>query len=127
MAWDVVRFRATCPRLIKADLVWRIRSLVTVKLLMSWDIRPGQEQTYFEFAMQTFAPALMKMGWQPTEAWYTLYGDGPQILTAGITDSLEEMRSILDSDEWEELKNRLLEYVTNFDYKVIPATGRFQL
>jgi hypothetical protein len=36
---------------------------------MSWDIRPGQEQTYFEFAMQTFAPALMKMGWQPTEAW----------------------------------------------------------
>jgi hypothetical protein len=94
---------------------------------MSWDIRPGQEQTYFEFAMQTFAPALMKMGWQPTEAWYTLYGDGPQIVTAGITDSLEEMRSILDSDEWEELKNRLLEYVTDFDYKVIPATGRFQL
>ena len=39
---------------------------VTVKLLMSWDILPGQEQTYFEFAMQTFAPALIKLGWQPT-------------------------------------------------------------
>jgi hypothetical protein len=100
---------------------------VTVKLLMSWDIRPGQEQTYFEFAMQTFAPALMKMGWQPTEAWYTLYGDAPQILTAGITDSVDKMREILDSDEWEELRSRLLEYVTNFEYKVVPATGRFQM
>ncbi len=100
---------------------------MTVKLLMSWDIRPGQEQTYFEFAMQTFAPALMKMGWQPTEAWYTLYGDAPQILTAGITDSVDKMREILDSEEWEELRSRLLEYVTNFEYKVVPATGRFQM
>jgi hypothetical protein len=100
---------------------------VAIKLLMSWDIRPGQEQTYFEFAMQTFAPALMEMGWQPTEAWYTLYGDGPQILTAGITDSVDKMRDILESGEWEELKGQLLEYVTNFQYKVIPATGRFQM
>lgn len=100
---------------------------MTVKLLMSWDIRAGQEQTYFEFAMQTFAPELMKMGWQPTEAWYTLYGDGPQIMTAGITESVDEMREILDSAEWEELRNQLLEYVTNFQYKVVPATGRFQM
>jgi hypothetical protein len=100
---------------------------VTVKLLMSWDILPGQEQTYFEFAMQTFAPALMKMGWQPTEVWYTLYGDGPQILTGGVTESVDKMREILDSTEWENLKKQLLEYVTNFDYKVVPATGRFQM
>jgi len=86
---------------------------------MSWDIRPGQEQTYFEFAMQTFAPALMKMGWQPTEAWYTLYGEGPH--------SADKMREILDSSQWAELKGQLLEYVTNFEYKVVPASGRFQM
>ena len=100
---------------------------MAIKLLMSWDILPGKEQTYFEFAMKTFAPELMKMGWQPTEAWYTLYGEGPQIMTAGITDSVEQMREILDSSEWEDLRGHLLEYVTNFAYKVIPATGRFQL
>ena len=94
---------------------------------MSWNIRPGQEQTYFEFAMQTFAPALMKMGWQPTEAWYTLYGEGPQITTAGITDSVGKMREILDSEEWQELRAQLLQYVTDFEYKVIPASGRFQV
>ena len=77
--------------------------------------------------MQTFAPALMKLGWQPTEAWYTLYGEGPQIMTAGVTDSVENMREILGSPEWDELRDSLLEYVTNFAYKVVPATGRFQM
>jgi hypothetical protein len=105
----------------------RIENPVPVKLLMTWDIRPGQEQTYFEFAMQTFAPTLMKMGWQPTEAWYTLYGQGPQIMTAGVTDSVEEMRELLESAEWEDLKGRLLEYVANFQFKVITASGRFQV
>jgi hypothetical protein len=94
---------------------------------MSWDILPGQEQTYFEFAMQTFAPGLIEMGWQPTEAWYTLYGDAPQILTAGVADNVEKMREILESERWEELRTSLLEYVTNFQYKVVPATGRFQM
>jgi hypothetical protein len=94
---------------------------------MSWDILPGKEQTYFEFAVKSFAPELIKMGWQPTEAWYTLYGEGPQILTAGVTDTLQEMRDILDSHEWEDLKGRLLQHVTNFRYKVVPATGRFQV
>lgn len=100
---------------------------MTVKLLMHWDILPGQEHSYFEFAMRTFAPELMKMGWQPTEVWYTLYGDVPQIMTAGITETADEMRTILESKEWENLRSQLLEYVTNFRYKVIPATGRFQL
>lgn len=100
---------------------------MTVKLVMSWDILPGKEQTYFEFAMKTFAPELMKMGWQPTEAWYTLYGEGPQITTAGTTDSVDKMRDILDSEEWGELQQSLLDYVTNFEYKVVPATGRFQI
>jgi hypothetical protein len=100
---------------------------VTVKLLMSWDILPGQEQAYFEFAMQTFAPGLMQLGWQPTEAWYTLYGKAPQILTGGVCDSVDKMREILDSPQWEELKSRLMEYVSNFQYKVVPGTGRFQM
>jgi len=94
---------------------------------MTWDIKPGQEQVYFEFATQTFAPTLIKLGWQITEAWYTLYGEGPQILTAGITDNLEKMRDILDSPQWAELKTQLLEHVTDFEYKVIPASGRFQM
>ncbi len=97
------------------------------KLLMSWDIKAGREQPYFEFVVQELAPGLMKLGLQPTEAWYTVYGKGPQILTGAVTDDLETMRAILAGEEWRQLRERLQHYVTNFQQKVVEATGRFQL
>jgi len=100
---------------------------VMVKLLMKWDIKAGHEQSYFEFVMQEFAPGLMRLGLQPTEAWYTVYGKGPQFLTGVVTEDLPTMRNILGSDAWHELLERLMEHVANFSHKIIQATGRFQL
>ncbi len=98
-----------------------------IKLLMSWDIKAGHEQPYFEFVMQEFAPGLMRLGLQPTEAWYTVYGKAPQILTGAVTDDLETMRKILASEEWRRLADQLQEFVANFSHKVVKASGRFQL
>ena len=100
---------------------------VMIKLLMKWDIKAGHEQAYFEFVMQEFAPGLMRLGLQPTEAWYTVYGKGPQFLTGVVTEDLSTMHKILGGDEWVELRDRLLEHVTNFSHKIVQATGRFQL
>lgn len=98
-----------------------------VKLLMSWDIKPGSESEYFEFVVREFAPGLMKLGIQPTEVWYTVVGDGPQILTGGVAEDLPTMKSILADKDWLDLKNKLFDYVTNFDYKIVRATSKFQL
>ncbi len=98
-----------------------------VKLLMSWDIQPGRESEYFEFVVREFAPGIMRLGIQPTEAWYTVYGGGPQILTGGVAEDLQTMQQILASDEWEELLEELMSYVTNFRQKIVAATSRFQL
>jgi len=98
-----------------------------VKLLMSWDIQTGHEQSYFEFVMQEFAPGLMRLGLQPTEAWYTVFGNGPQILTGAVANDIETMRRILSGEEWTRLRERLLEHVHNYSQKVISASGRFQL
>jgi hypothetical protein len=99
----------------------------TVKLLMSWDIKPGRESEYFEFIVREFAPRIMRMGIQPTEAWYTVYGSGPQIVTGGVSEDLQTMRQILTSNEWEELLNELMGYVTDYRQKIVAATSRFQL
>jgi hypothetical protein len=100
---------------------------IMVKLLMNWDIKPGQEAAYFEFIVKEWAPGVMKLGLQPTEAWYTVFGSGPQILTGGVTEDLETMRKILESEEWRNLQQKLFDFVMNFQQKVVPATGRFQL
>ena len=98
-----------------------------IKLLMTWDIRPGKESEYFEFVVQEFAPKLVKLGVQPTEAWYTVYGEAPQILTGAVTEDPKTMDAILGGDEWKALRDKLLTYVNNFNYKVVTATGNFQL
>jgi hypothetical protein len=97
------------------------------KLLMSWNIQPGREDEYFEFVIRDFGPGLIALGVQPTDAWYTQYGDRPQILTGGVTEDLESLQRALASDEWRTLKTKLLTYVTDYKQKVIQASESFQL
>jgi hypothetical protein len=98
-----------------------------VKLLMTWDIRPGKESEYFEFVVQEFAPKLIRLGIQPTEAWYTVYGNAPQILTGAVTEDRKTMDAVLNGEEWQTLRDKLTTFVNNFTYKVVTATGNFQL
>lgn len=98
-----------------------------VKLLMTWDIQPGRDAEYFEFVVREFVPGITRLGLQPTEAWFTIYGDCPQMLTGGITDSVGSMRQILDSTEWRDLHGKLMALVTNYQQKIVPHTGTLQL
>jgi len=98
-----------------------------VKLLMGWNIVPGRENEYFDFVVQEFEPGLADLGLQTTDVWYTAYGDWPQIITGTVASDLETMRKILASEQWRRLKERLLEYVTDYQQKIIPADGGYQL
>lgn len=98
-----------------------------VKLLMGWNIVPGRESEYFDFIVQEFEPGLARMGLQTTDVWYTTYGDWPQIVTGSVADDLDTMRQALLSDKWLRLKRQLLRFVTDYQQKVIPANGGYQL
>ena len=98
-----------------------------VKLLMSWNIRPGQENEHFEFFIQEFVPGLNEIGIRTSDAWYTLYGDCPKILAGALADDLESLRSAFATEEWHQLKSRLLAFVTDYSQKVVHASGGFQL
>ena len=100
---------------------------MAVKLLMTWDILPGQETEYFEFVVRDFLPGIQGLGLEPNDAWFTMYGDQPQIMTTAQIESMNSVSEILGSAGWDGLIGRLLEYVENFDYKVIPARRGFQL
>ncbi len=99
---------------------------MTVKLIMTWDILPGREQAYFEFVVQDFIPALQRLGLQPSEAWFTVYGDGPQITTVALAPSLSTVHHVIRSPAWHDLEARLREYVTNYRYKIVRARPGFQ-
>lgn len=104
--------------------------LDSVKLLMNWDIRTGRDQEYFEFVVREWVPGVTKLGIEPTGAWYTVYShdnEAPQIMAEGIVEDISHMRDILDSDEWEDLHEKLMEYVENYSHKIVRVTGGFQI
>lgn len=100
---------------------------MSIKLLMTWDILPGREQEYFEFLVRDFIPALQNLGMEPSDAWYTMYGDQPQIMAAAQMDTMTALHNILESSDWDNLTGRLLDYVENYDFKVVQARSGFQL
>jgi hypothetical protein len=100
---------------------------MAVKLLLTWDILPGREQEYFEFVVRDFIPGVQKMGMEPSDAWFTVFGDQPQIMVAMQSASMENMEIILKSSDWDALKNQLLDYIEDFKYKIVPARPGFQL
>lgn len=97
-----------------------------VKLIMTWDIKLGRDQDYFEFVVRDFAPGVKRMGLQVTQAWFTAYGSASQIMMEGISDDLETMKAMLDSPEWQAMFDKLDEFVVNYEQKIVRLLPRFQ-
>jgi hypothetical protein len=94
---------------------------LAVKLIMSWDILPGREQEYFEFVVREWVPGIQRLGLEPT------YGNHPQIIAGAQISNKPDLDNLLDSTEWLALTERLLNFVTDFSFKVVPARRGFQM
>ena len=99
---------------------------MSVKLIMTWDIASDHEQEYFEFVIGEFIPGVQRLGFQPVEAWATMYGNYPQIQVGMLAEDLPVAQRILRADGWIQLQTKLLTLVKNFSYKVVPARSGFQ-
>ncbi len=95
--------------------------------MMSWDIKPGLDQQYFEFVVREWVPGITRLGMQPREAWYTVYGECPQISTSIVTEDLQQLRTVLSGEDWARLHNRLLQFVQNYRQKIVRASAGFQI
>lgn len=97
-----------------------------VKLIMTWDIAPEHEQEYFEFVVREFIPGVQRLGLDLRDAWATVYGEQPQILVGAIVPSSQELTNIIDSSEWLSLHNQLMDFVINYEQKIVNSSGGFQ-
>ncbi len=98
-----------------------------VKMLMTWNIRPGREESYLEFITQEFPETMLKANLQPTDAWYTIYGAWPEVTIGFMADDVEVLKGFLKSEGWALLKRKLLGYIKDYRQKVIPLRPGFQL
>lgn len=92
--------------------------MAEVKLVLSWDIQAGKEHEYVEFAVGEFAPGLARLGVQITDVWMTLAGAGPQILVGGLVENVQVARQIMAGPAFLRLRDRLFEYVEDFQWRI---------
>lgn len=100
---------------------------MAVKVLMTWDILPGREQEYFEFVVRDFIPGMQRLGLEVSDAWFTMYGEHPQIMAAAQMPNLNALNRVMETTEWADLVKLLMDYVEDFKVKIVPAQAGFQL
>lgn len=97
-----------------------------VKVIMTWDIAADHEQEYFEFVIGEWVPGVQRLGFQPVDAWATVFGTYPQIQVGLLAESAPRVRQLMGSNDWAALEDRLRTYVNNYSYKVVSARNGFQ-
>ena len=98
-----------------------------VKLLLTYNVNDDASEEYRQFVLGEFLPAVQKMGLAVTEVWLTTYGDYPERQTELVSRDEDTMWRILGSEEWQELEERLNEYVNDFGRKIVPYQPGFQM
>lgn len=103
-----------------------IRIIPRYKLLMTYDIRPDMYDEYYQFIMGEFIPELQNMGLYMLGAWHIVYGEYPMRHVEFVSESLETVREIFQSDRWEVLENRLKTYTLRYGRKLVRFRNGFQ-
>ncbi len=82
-----------------------------------WDIIPGKEEEYTEFAINHYIPTMKKIGITPVGGFYVVVGEGPRVISVGTVDSLQKLQKAMETEE----------YVTDYSSRILAPTGRIEL
>ena len=102
------------------------RSSNAYKLLLSFDIVPERTNYYYEFMLNEMIPRMQAHGLHTIEAWHTAYGDRPLRLIVMAARDLETIERALDTGDWHELEDRLLDLVIGYERRIVTARSQFQ-
>jgi hypothetical protein len=94
-----------------------------LRLILTWNIRPGREQEYSMFINDRLAPGLVELGLPPHDVYYTAYGRVPQIVVVLDVPDLPSLQRVMASSQWRELKRELFQYIEDYEEKIVKAQG----
>ena len=89
-----------------------------------WEIVHGKEIEYAKFALDQYIPRAQELGLRLIGGYYVAIGKGPRIMSVAAADDLDKVEEILRLRGMKALQSELMEYVYDYDYKVMAPTGR---
>ena len=97
------------------------------KVLLTWNSHPRYEKELFHHVRE-LVNKVSPLGLELKDAWYTIYGEAPEILLGFVPHRGEDktLDTVLTSDEWKDILDELYQYVTNYEQRIVKDTDRFQ-
>ena len=97
------------------------------KVLLTWNSHPQHERELFHHVREVMNKAA-PLGLQLSDAYYTMYGDAPEILLGFVPrKGLEgKLEAILGSEEWKAIVDEVKQYITDYEERVVRAATHFQ-
>ncbi|MBI5667007.1 MAG: hypothetical protein HZC41_03295 [Chloroflexi bacterium] len=102
------------------------RIIPRYRLLLQYDIRLDMYEPYYEYVIKDFVPTLQGMGLYMVAVWHTVYGDYPERQVEFVTESLETLHEVLQSERWEALETRLKSYTLRYQRRIVRYRNGFQ-
>jgi hypothetical protein len=99
---------------------------MSVKLLITYNIKPAQEEEYYRFMMDEFLPTAQSIGLVMVEGWSTAWGDYPDRLIGLVAENQHTIQEILDGEGWLQLENRLASFVKDYQREPVLYRNGFQ-
>jgi len=97
------------------------------KLMLFYDLKPQAMDAYYDFIMNEMIPTAQEMELYIFRVFHTVYGDCPLRQAEFVAEDLDTIRQVMESDAWHGLEDKLLQYATNYNKKIVKFRPGFQL
>jgi hypothetical protein len=71
-------------------------------------------------------PGIQRLGFELSDAWLTVFGDQPQIMVGAVLPTVSKVRQVMRTVEWKNLNQQLMDFVRNYNEKIVEARNGFQ-
>ena len=97
---------------------------MTVKFIQYWDVLSEQENEFSKFVVKNYIPGINETGYlKIVGSWHVAAGEGPYFIMEGVADSVKNVHSLLQLDEFKKLSHLLHFLITNYKSKLLVPTG----
>jgi hypothetical protein len=97
---------------------------MTVKFIQYWDVLSEREDEFSKFMAKSYIPGIDETGYlKIVGSWHVAAGEGPYYIMEGVADSVKNIHSLLQLDEFKKLSHLLHFLITNYKSKLLVPTG----
>jgi hypothetical protein len=98
---------------------------MAVKLIQYWNTIHYSDAEFDAFFTHEFVPWINDTGFMKMAgSWHVASGEGPYFITEGISDSVEDVESLLMDPSYVELRQKLFRLVRNYNTKLLVPNNR---